>query len=41
MNSVREWDVAVVGGGLGGLSAANRAAEHGLKAVVLERGREE
>jgi fumarate reductase flavoprotein subunit len=41
MNSVREWDVAVVGGGLGGLSAANRAAELGLKAVVLERGREE
>jgi fumarate reductase flavoprotein subunit len=34
-------DVVVVGGGLGGLSAACRAAELGLQVVVLERGREE
>jgi len=41
MSRSNEWDVVVVGGGLGGLSAANRAAELGLKAVVLERGREQ
>lgn len=35
------WDVVVVGGGLAGLSAANRAAELGLRVVVLERGTEE
>ena len=32
------YDVVVVGGGLGGLSAACRAAQLGLRAVVLERG---
>ena len=32
------WDVIVVGGGLGGLSAACRAAQLKLKAIVLERG---
>jgi fumarate reductase flavoprotein subunit len=34
------YDVVVVGGGLGGLSAACRAAQLGLRAVVLERGTE-
>jgi len=34
-------DLAVVGGGYAGLVAANRAAQLGLKAVVLERGNEE
>ena len=33
---VREVDVAVVGGGPGGYSAAFRAAELGLEAVVRE-----
>lgn len=33
--------VVVVGGGLAGLSAAVRAAEHGLGVVVLEAGEEE
>jgi fumarate reductase flavoprotein subunit len=32
------YDVVVVGGGLAGLAAANRAAELGLSAVVLEQG---
>ena len=32
------YDVVVVGGGLAGLSAANRAAELGLSALVLEQG---
>jgi fumarate reductase flavoprotein subunit len=35
-----EYDIVVVGGGLGGLSVAARAGQLGLKAVVLERGRE-
>ncbi len=33
-------DLIVVGGGLAGLSAANRAAEGGLSVLVLERGEE-
>ena len=33
-------DVAVIGGGLAGLSTANRAAELGLSAIVLEQGRD-
>lgn len=32
------FDVVVVGGGMAGLSAANRAAQQGLKVAVLERG---
>ncbi|MFM9970444.1 MAG: FAD-dependent oxidoreductase [Burkholderiales bacterium] len=35
------FDVLVVGGGLAGLTAANRCAESGLKVAVLERGAEE
>jgi fumarate reductase flavoprotein subunit len=35
------FDLAVVGGGYAGLTTANRAAQLGLKAVVLERGTEE
>lgn len=31
-------DVVVIGGGFAGLTAANRCAEHGLKALVLEAG---
>ncbi len=38
MSSRSDFDVVVVGGGLGGLSAACRASQLGLKAVVLERG---
>ena len=33
-------DVVVMGGGLAGLTAANRAAEQGLSVVVLEQGTE-
>lgn len=36
MNTL-ETDVCVVGGGLAGLAAANRAAEQGLKVLVLEQ----
>ena len=35
------FDVIVIGGGLAGLIAANRAAELGRRAVVLEKGSEE
>ncbi len=34
-------DLIVVGGGLAGLTAANRAAQLGLRSVVLEKGAEE
>lgn len=34
-----KYDLVVVGGGPGGSAAAKEAAEHGLKVVVLERGR--
>ena len=36
-----ETDIVVVGGGIAGLTAANRAAQLGLKALVLEKGGEE
>jgi len=36
----QQYDVVVIGGGLGGLCAANRAAELGRKVAVLERGRD-
>jgi len=36
-----EYDLAVVGGGIAGLSAAARAAELGLRVVLLERGADE
>jgi glutathione reductase (NADPH) len=36
---VQEFDLIVLGGGSGGLAAAQRAAEHGARAVVFEPGR--
>ena len=41
MTSNESYDVVVVGGGIAGLSAANRAAQQGLKVAVLERGADE
>ncbi|HTD89480.1 MAG TPA: FAD-dependent oxidoreductase [Burkholderiales bacterium] len=41
MTSNELFDVVVVGGGIAGLSAANRAAQQGLKVAVLERGTDE
>ncbi len=38
MTQTENFDVVVVGGGIAGLTAANRAAQLGLKAVVLEKG---
>jgi dihydrolipoamide dehydrogenase len=35
--TLRTWDVAVIGGGPGGYSAALRCAEHGLNTVLIER----
>jgi glutathione reductase (NADPH) len=35
---VKAFDFAVIGGGSGGLAAAQRAAEHGARAVVFEHG---
>jgi fumarate reductase flavoprotein subunit len=38
MTITESFDVVVVGGGIAGLSTANRAAQQGLKVAVLERG---
>ena len=35
----REFDLIAIGGGSGGLAVAKRAAEHGRRAAVIERGR--
>lgn len=34
-----QWDLVVIGGGSGGLAAAQRAAEYGARAVLVESGR--
>lgn len=39
--STVQYDVVVIGGGLAGLTAAARAAQLGLKVLVLERGADE
>jgi glutathione reductase (NADPH) len=36
---VQKYDLIAIGGGSGGLAAAQRAAEYGAKALVIERGR--
>ncbi|APO70721.1 fumarate reductase/succinate dehydrogenase flavoprotein-like protein (plasmid) [Rhizobium gallicum] len=41
MSSVRTVDLAVVGGGLAGMTAATRAANEGLSVVVLEKSSDE
>src|SRR5688500_7614249 len=41
MSEASDFDVVVVGGGIAGLTAANRAAEHGLRVALLERGADE
>ena len=38
MTQAGNFDVVVVGGGIAGLTAANRAAQLGLRALVLEQG---
>ena len=37
MSETHDCDVVVVGGGIAGLTAANRAAQQGLKVVPLSR----
>jgi len=40
MNSTSSsWDLIVIGGGSGGLAAAQRAAEYGARAAIVEQGR--
>lgn len=39
-NSQKTWDVIVVGGGPAGMIAAGRAAERGLKVLLLEKNQE-
>ena len=34
-----QWDLVVIGGGSGGLAAAQRAAQYGARAVLIESGR--
>src|SRR3989304_5547224 len=41
MSETHDCDLVVVGGGIAGLTAANRAAQQGLKVVLLERGVDE
>jgi len=41
MSEQKNFDVVVVGGGLGGLTTAARASQLGLKVAVLERGSDE
>lgn len=41
MTATAQTDVVVIGGGLAGLTAAARAAQLGLSALVLERGEDE
>jgi glutathione reductase (NADPH) len=39
MNMAEEFDLVVIGGGSGGLAAAQRAAEYGAKVAIVESGR--
>lgn len=41
MAAAQSWDVVVVGGGIAGLTAANRSAQAGLRTVVLEQSEAE
>lgn len=41
MSDSREYDVAVVGGGLAGLTAGLRATQLGCRVIVLEQGKDE
>ena len=35
----RHYDLLTIGGGSGGVAISNRAAQHGAKAALIERGR--
>lgn len=39
MKSTKMFDYLVIGGGSGGIASARRAAQHGAKVAVIERGR--
>src|SRR5262245_64272736 len=38
LSVANDYDLAVIGGGSGGLACARRAVEYGAKAVVIESG---
>src|SRR5512139_2889792 len=39
MDMTQHFDLITIGGGSGGVAASNRAAQHGAKCLLIEKGR--